>query len=184
MEILGNNNLAIAFLRVSSHRQKDNTSHETQEKEIRHYCRDKNFDLVNIVRIVESAKRSEERKQYNRARSEALMSGVVHFLFYIYDRETRNLTDNEQNENLVRDGRIIIHYVNEKKVLHQYSPDTDFFMRDIQAATNKQFLRNLSTKVRAAHRNKSENGWYPFNHPPLGYAHQRIKDESGRELKR
>lgn len=57
-------------------------------------------------------------------------------------------------------------------------------MRDFQAVTNKHFVRNLSAKIQDATRVKAENGWYPGNHPPLGYVNQHVVDAEGRVAKR
>src|SRR5688500_2350454 len=98
----GNDNRAIAILRVSSHGQRDNTSHDVQETEVREYCRLNGLDLIQAFKLVESARHSENRTRYKQARDWALKEGVRHILFYMMDRESRNLTDNEENENLVR----------------------------------------------------------------------------------
>jgi len=136
-----------------------------------------------VKRIIESAKSSEERKQYNQAQAEALSKGIRHFLFYVYDRKTRNLTDNEKNEALVREGKIVIHHVRENKIIHKNSSDSDFFLRDIHAVTSKQFIRNLRTKVNDAARYKANMGWYPGSRPPLGYMCQKERNEDGREIR-
>lgn len=180
----GSNRKGIGILRVSSHRQKDNISHDTQEKEIREYCARHRIELSRVFKIVESAKDSDNRKQYSEALASAISNDTPHILFYMYDREARNLTDNEKNEKLVRSGLLIIHYVRDGKVLHKDSPDSEFFIRDVQAAANKQFIRNLAAKVSDAMREKAEQGWYPGNHAPLGYAHLHRKDENGRIIPR
>src|SRR5690606_35983055 len=114
----------------------------------------------------------------------ALKNNIFHVLFYMNDREARNLTDNEKNEQLVLAGKIIIHYVNDNRVLEQDSPVSDFFMRDIGAVMNKNFSRVLSVKVNDVMRKKAEDGWFPGNRPTLGYMHQKMRDASGREMKR
>ncbi len=181
---IGGNTKAIAFLRVSSHRQKDNTSHGTQESEIQSYCTDLGFELVKIFPIVESAKSSENRIQYRQAHEYALKNKVRHFVFYMADRETRNLTDHEENENLVLSDQIVLHYVKDQKVFHQGSPDGDFFQRDMMAMMNKHFIRNLRTKSMDGTKKKAEEGWFPSNHLPLGYVHVSNRDHNGRSLKR
>lgn len=178
------NTRALAILRVSSHRQKDSTSHEVQEREIQSYAEREGLRVERIAKITESAKDSENRKQYSEAISWALGNDARHVLFYMYDRESRNLTDNERNEKLVRAGLLTIHYVRDAKRIDHDSPDSDFFMRDIQAVTNKQFVRNLSAKVKDSFRAKAESGWFPMNHLWLGYKHKRNTDSDGRELKR
>ncbi|MEZ4814312.1 MAG: recombinase family protein [Bdellovibrionota bacterium] len=177
-------NRAIAFLRVSSKRQQDNSSHEIQRNECNDYCDKNNLILTKIFAVVESAKDSDSRTQFKEAIAFAKSNGIKHMLFYMFDRETRNLTDNENNEKLIRLGSLIIHYVKDRKVMDANSPDSDFLQRDMSAIVNKQFSRNLSTKVRDAMRDKAENGWAPGNHVPLGYVHEKKRDENGRELKR
>jgi site-specific DNA recombinase len=181
---LGDNRNGMAIIRVSSRRQEGNISHETQEQEIRAYCERSGILLKEVVRIVESAKNSDDRKKYTRAINAALTQNIRHLLFYMYDREARNLTDNEKNEKLVKADLICLHYVRENKILSKDSPDSEFFIRDVQAAANKQFIRNLSAKVGDSMKQKAEQGWYPSNNPPLGYAPIKMKDENGRELRR
>lgn len=105
-------------------------------------------------------------------------------LFYMHDREARNLTDNETNERLVRSGQIEIHYVRDRKVLNRNSPEFEYIMRDFMAVNNKQFSRVLSMKVNDAMTAKAEAGWFPNNHVPLGYVHKKIENENGGESKR
>lgn len=184
MEWMGSNNDAVAFLRVSAGKQKDNSSHVTQEREIIQYCTDNGLALLEVFKMVESAKDSNLRVHYKRGLESALRTGVRHILFYIFDRETRNLTDNERNENLVKAGKIVIHYVKESKVYHKDSSDSDFFLRDVQAVTNKQFIRQLRTKILDAMQTKAESGWYPSNNIPWGYRTKPMVGPDGTELRR
>lgn len=184
MEWIGKNKKAIALLRVSSAKQ-DNISHEVQEKEVREYCERNGLELaIEPDYLTESASDSDKRKKYRKFIQNALAKNIRHLLFYMYDRETRNLTDIEANEKLVKQGVIVLHYVRDAKVLHAKSSDSDFLVRDMQAITNKHFIRNLRAKVTDAMRTKAESGWYPSNRPPLGYMTAPIKDENGKEKKR
>jgi len=183
-EWIGDSSDALGIIRVSSHRQREGISHEAQEKEIREYADFNRLKLLDVTKLTESAKDSDDRKKFTAAMQRAVANGVRHILFYMYDREARNLIDTERNEKLVKAGLIVIHYVRERKVLHQHSSDTDFFVRDISAVTNKHYSRNLSTKINDAMRKKAEEGWYPSNRVPLGYALVRTKNDHGQELKR
>jgi hypothetical protein len=175
---------AEAIVRVSSANQGDNTSHEIQEREIREYCRLHELNLVKVFKLTESAKNSDARKQYKVALDYASTEGVRHLLFYMQDRESRNLRDLEDNEDLVKQGKIVLHYVRDRKVLDKDTPESDFFNRDIQGAMNKQYSRVLASKVKDAQKLKAENGWFPGGRLPLGYVHIRPKDENGKEIKR
>lgn len=172
----------LAIVRVSSRRQEGGISHETQEKDIQEYCERNGIRLKEVIRLVESAYKDENRKKYTAAINKAVTHNIRHVLFYMFDREARNTTDTERNEKLIKADVVCIHYVRENKVLYKGSPDSDFFMRDVQAVTNKHYSRNLSTKVQDAMKQKAEGGWYPSNHVPLGYIVVRYKDENGRDL--
>ena len=77
------NKKAIAILRVSSWRQEGNNSHQLQEEKIRNYCIEFGLELIDLRKIVESAKRSDERKKYADAISTALKQGIFNVLFYM-----------------------------------------------------------------------------------------------------
>lgn len=100
------------------------------------------------------------------------------------DRESRNFTDMEMNEEYVRDGLLNIHYAKEGKVYNKNTPDIDYLFRDMSAVQNKQFSRALSTKVNDAMRTKAREGCFPGNKPPLGYVHEKLKNEDGSDRKR
>ena len=178
------NKRSVAILRVSSAAQRDNTSHDIQEKDVSDYCEKHGLSLVKTYRLSESAKDSEGRKQYHAAIEFALSQGVRHLLFYMQDRESRNLRDLEDNEQLIKADKIVLHYVHDNKVLDRHSSEADFLSRDFQGVINKQYSRVLAAKVKDALVLKAENGWFPFGRAPLGYAHLRPKDENGKEIKR
>lgn len=173
-EWLGDNRTGLAILRVSTRKQLQGVSHDVQEAEIRAYCDRHGIELAHVVPIAESAKDSDNRKRYTEAVNRALADNIGHILFYMHDREARNLTDCERNEKLVLSGLVVLHYVRDQKVLHAGSPETDFLMRDFQAVQNKHFSRVNRAKVIDAMRAKAEAGWYPSNWPPLGYAIGRV----------
>lgn len=163
------NGRAIAFIRVSTKKQVETVSFDTQEAEVRDYCKKNNLELVEVVKIAESAKDSMRRDLYHEAVRNSFKKKLVHHLYYMSDREARNMTDVETNEAYVRAGKIVVHYVRDKKVLHQGSSESDFLMRDFNSVINKNFSRQIAAKVKDAMAQKAEQGWYPSNRPPLGY---------------
>lgn len=181
---IGDDNRAITIPRISSHRQKDNTSHEVQAKEMVEYAETNGLVITKSFPIIESAKDADERRHYNAAIEWALAKGIRHILFYMTDREGRNFTDIERNQKLIKQGKLVTHYVRDRKVLHKDSPYSDFMLRQFQAFQDKQLSEVIRIKVNDAMRAKAEEGHFPGNHPALGYMHQKMKDESGRERKR
>jgi hypothetical protein len=66
-----------------------------------------------------------------------------------------------------------LHYVKDRKAIDENSPDSEFLLRDVNAAVNKNLSRVIRTKVIDAMMTKARNGWLPTNHAPLGYKHER-----------
>lgn len=182
-EWMGNNNSGVAIIRVSTHRQKDN-SPDVQEQVIREYAAGRGIQIRRVERIVESAKDSSERVKFAAAIAGAVKERIRHVLFYMTDRECRNYTDLENNVRLIKQDKIVLHYAREGRLLWKRSPQSDFLMREFQTLQDKQVSAVISIKVNDAQVRKAESGWYPGNHPPLGYAHEHVKDEDGRTKKR
>lgn len=61
-----------------------------------------------------------------------------HLVFYMFDRVSRNYTDLEMLEELVRDGEIVLHIASANVVLHRDSDDAAFFASDINIAQAKK----------------------------------------------
>ena len=177
------NKKAIAILRVSSLAQADGFSHDVQAKSVQDHCARYDLNLVKIFPIVESGRTSLKRKHYQEAMDFAFKNKVWNILFYKQDRECRNMLDHAFNVERVKSGKICIHYTSENRILHKESPDADFLMHHIFGAVNEDFSNRLSSRVRDAMRMKAEKGWYPSNHPPLGYIPAKI-DEAGKPVQR
>jgi hypothetical protein len=181
--IIYRNKNAVAILRVSSGRQKDGISHEVQEKKIKEYCKEKELALVKVFVLTESAKNTEDRKKYHDAMTFVKKHKHGNVLFYMQDREARNLTDLEENEKRVRNGEITLHYVSDRKIIHRDSPDADFLTRDFNGVMARNYVRHLSTRVIEAMEAKALTGWYPSSHPPLGYICEKARDEETGRIK-
>ena len=177
------NKKARLFARESK-KAEGKVSHAVQEEKALEYAKQFGLDLTATSKISESAKRSSDRRKYQEAIDQALKDGVRHLLFYMSDREARNLTDVEKNEILVIEDKVVLHYIAQHKVLHRRSSPADFFFRDIDAVMNKQSLRLHTLRMVDVMTQKAEQGWCPVNHLPLGYAHIKNRTSDGREAKR
>lgn len=172
---------AMGIVRISSGRQADGLSPDVQKAEILKYAKKMGLNLLGIVEIIESAKDAKARTKYKEAIRSIEKRKIGNVIFYMYDREARNFTDLEENEDKVIGGVFNIHYVKENQILHRDSPESDFLTRSFSGLINRQYVRTLRTKVNDGMRLKAESGWYPSNNPPLGYACQKAVDpETGR----
>ncbi|RYE33303.1 MAG: hypothetical protein EOP48_30805, partial [Sphingobacteriales bacterium] len=125
------NKEALAIVRVSSHKQTEGASPDVQENEIYRYCAERGLVLVRVARLQESAKDSDKRQEYDKEIRHALKKNIRHVLFYMSDREARNMTDIEASNKLILLGKIIVHHVQERKVYWKNSSTSDFLMRNI-----------------------------------------------------
>lgn len=181
------NKKAVAILRVSSAKQEDNFSHTVQLKYAKEYCErditNQKLDLVKVFTLVESAKDSSDRKQYKEAMDYISKKKIGNVIFYMEDRESRNLTDLEANEIKVMKGEFILHFSHDRKCLHKRSPESDFLSRAINGAMARNYVRTLSNRIHDGTQAKAEEGWYPGSHPPLGYINKHTIDAETGKLK-
>lgn len=177
------NKRAVAILRVSSYKQEDGFSHDVQLKYATDYCENdcnrQKLELVKVFTLTESAKKSEDRKKYAEAMHYISQNKIGNVIFYMQDRETRNLTDLEQNEQRVTSGDFIIHFSHDRKCLHSASPESDFLTRAFTGIMARSYVRVLAARIADGMIAKAEQGWYPSNHPPLGYIVLKPKDQHG-----
>ena len=178
------NNRSIKIIRRSGRSQKDNTSAKTQTDSIDLYCERIGLDVVKSFDIIETASNRSKRKEFKKIDAWAKKNKIRHRVFYKFDRETRNLTDNERGEIEVKSNKYVLHYALENKVFHKETPDSEFMMRDYSAVGNKHVSRDLRTKISNATRTKAESGWSPVTVPPWGYFNKRLRNESGFERQR
>ena len=172
---------AVAIIRISSRRQADGLSPDVQVSEIEQYCKRLGLNLVHKFKIIESAKDSKARVKYNEAIHYVEKNKIGNVVFYMFDREARNFTDLEINEEKVMDGIFTLHYVKEGTILHKNSSEAEFLTRNFSGIINRQFSKTLSIKVNGGMKKKAESGWFPGNTPPLGYVCQKAIDpETGR----
>lgn len=81
----------VAFCRVSTDGQRDNTSLETQERDIRDYCRMHGHELVEIISVAETAYDASKRTNFNKV-LEVLEQGAADGLIVLkLDRFSRTV---------------------------------------------------------------------------------------------
>jgi DNA invertase Pin-like site-specific DNA recombinase len=172
------NRRALGIIRVSSGKQAENNSPGTQRDGIKGYSKDAAIDLVRVVEIHESAKDSELRKEYRRVLDEAKNDGILHVVFWHWDRHTRNFTDSEAMERDVKAGIFVLHIGSERKVFDKSSPDSEWLVADINTFQAKGYVRGMSTRAKESLRRKADAGWYP-GRPPIGWRNQKLVTADG-----
>ncbi len=175
---IGCNRRAVGIVRVSNIRQLDGNSPTTQRKGITAYAADVGIQLARIEEFHESAKRSKDRIKFHALIERARSEGIRHLVYFVWDRTTRNFTDHEWLEELIRDDVFVLHVAHDNRVLHKDSPDSDWLSADFNTLTAKQYSRDLRRRANESMRTKAETGWYPTR-PPIGYVNQKLMGDDG-----
>lgn len=177
------NDRAMLICRISDRKQKDGVSLDAQEREARDYARRVGLHIVKARPFQESAKKSVLRRAFHAALEEAERLEIKHIVFSMWDRISRNFTDSEMLEELIRDDAITLHVAAGGTVLHAGSDDAAFFMFDINIAQAKQENRTRSTKTISGMTERCQKGQYP-SRPPWFYWQQPLLDDDGRPKRR
>ncbi len=177
------NRRAMLICRISDKKQKDGVSLDAQETAATEYARDVGLEVVAARPFQESAKKSALRAEFHAAIAEARKQNIKHLVFSFWDRITRNFTDAELLEEMIRDDEITLHIASGRTVLHAQSDDSEFFMFDINVAQAKQDNRLRRRKTIDGMEQRCRNGWYPSK-PPWFYWQQAVLDEDGRPKRR
>ncbi len=177
------NDRAMVICRISDRKQVDGVSLDAQNHQQRGYVERVGLRVAAVESFQESAKKSQLRVQFHAAIARARREGIRHLVFYVYDRITRNFTDAEILEEMIRDGQVVLHLASSGNVLHKGSDDSEFFLFDINIAHAKQDNRGRRRKTIDGMEERCRQGWYP-SRPPHFYKQEPLLDENGRPKRR
>src|SRR3989338_3900961 len=161
---------AIIMARVSSKEQEETGySLPAQEKLLNSYADNKNFSVVKIFSISESASGSKRRKIFEEMMGYLKTNKINNLLCEKVDRLTRNMKDaviindwvdsSEENK---------IHFVKQNLVIHKNAKSDEKFRWDIEIVLAKKYIANLSEEVKKGQKEKIAQGWLPTK-PPIAY---------------
>jgi len=174
----GDSMKAFSVLRVSSLKQADGTSLESQRDGILGYAKANGLEVVETFEIHESAKDSKERFKFHSMLRESSSRKIRHVIFWQNDRITRNNTDGELIEKRARSGENVFHIAGDRRVLHRGTPDSEWVMQDLGTVTAKSYVRDLRRRACESMRHKAECGWFP-GRPKFLYKNEKIVGTDG-----
>jgi site-specific DNA recombinase len=175
---LGKSARAIGIVRVSSKKQGDNNSPGVQREGITAHAKAHGLQLVDVVMLEESAKSSEARVKFHAALARAKKEKVRHLVFWVWDRTTRNFTDYETLEDLIRRDDLVLHVAHERWQLFAGSDEGDWLKAEMNTLVAKTYSRQLSRRAKESQDAKAKDGWYPTR-PPLGYRNAKLVGTNG-----
>ena len=175
---LGKSDRAIGVVRVSSKKQGDNNSPGVQREGITAHANAHGLHLVDVIVLEESAKSSEARVMFHAALARAKKEKVRHLVFWVWDRTTRNFTDYELLEDLIRRDELVLHVAHERWQLHAGSDEGDWLKAEMNTLVAKTYSRQLSRRAKESQDAKAKDGWYPTR-PPIGYRNAKLVGPNG-----
>lgn len=167
---------AVIFARVSSERQEQGASIDAQLATIDAYCKEKGLNIIKKFIITESTMRG-DRKQYkemlsfvqNRKLKTAIVVNCV-------DRLQRSYKDTPALDELRKQGKVEVHFLKEKLILHKDSKGMDILFWNMCVLMANSYVLTLSDNVRRSLEfNWAMGKWQ--GRAPIGYLN--IRDESG-----
>ncbi len=163
-------NSSVLYCRVSSKEQEETGySLPSQEKLLSEYAHRKDFTVVKIFSVAESASGAKQRKVFAEMMSFIAKHDIKNLIVEKVDRLTRNLKEAVfANDWIDEDKERKIHFVKQNLVLHRDAKSDEKFRWDIEIVLAKKFISNLSEEVKKGQAEKLAQGWLPTK-PPIGY---------------
>lgn len=161
---------AVIYARVSSKEQEETGySLEAQEKLLKEYADQHDFEIIKIYKVTESASGKQVRKTFNEMVQFVIKSEADVIICEKIDRLTRNLKDAATASDWVLGGENRqIHFVKESFVVSRNTKAHENLVWDMKVAIARFYTNNLSEEVRKGQKEKISQGWIPTT-PPLGY---------------
>ena len=103
----------IGYARVSSARQRDNTSLETQKKKIKEYCKLKDLNLLEIVVDNGRSAKTLKREGFQRIIKMAKAKEFDHLIVFKLDRAFRSVKDSLEVMTLLKKKGVHFHSITE-----------------------------------------------------------------------
>ena len=161
---------AVILARVSSKSQEDEGySLDSQLKLLTGYFEKKDFNVVKVFKIAETASKQQSRRVFQELLAYISENDVVHLAVEKTDRFTRNFRDAVAIDDwLAQDENRRLHAVKENLILHKNAPSDVKFMWNIHLSVAKKYTDNLREEAMKGWAEKLAQGWLPAP-PPPGY---------------
>ncbi len=161
---------AISINRISSKQQDEGYSLPQQAKLNKETAARDGRRIIKEFNIIESAKASEKRDDFNEVIEYLKKNDKVQFAYIEKpDRLTRNLKDIVLTYDLVNNYDKTFVFSRDNFILSKSSNSHAKFQFDIKAILAKNYIDNLSDEVKKGQRGMLEEGKWPGGSTPTGY---------------
>ena len=167
---------AVIFARVSSERQEKGESIQAQLATVHDYCKEKGFKILQPEFIITESSSRGDRKQYHEMLSFVeKQKEKTAIVVNCVDRLQRSYKDTPKLDELRRAGKIEVHFLKEKLILHKDSSGMEIMFWNMCVLMANSYIVSLSDNVKRSVRYNREHGKWQGN-APIGYLN--VRDEN------
>ncbi|NBU53331.1 MAG: recombinase family protein [Alphaproteobacteria bacterium] len=171
---------AVILSRVSSKDQQEGYSLEVQTERLEKYCDRKGLHILKKFKIVESSTKGDRKEFMEIIKFIKQHREPIAFVADKVDRIQRSQKETPLLDELVRKGKLELHFNSESYVIHQESTAHELMMWGMGVVIAKCHTDLLSENVKKSFKQKVEVHGEWYGSAPLGYLNKR--DERGRGL--
>ncbi len=158
---------AYILARVSSKDQEDNNSNPAQERALTEYCKHKNLEIIEVVRLVESS--TKDRTIFNKLIEKIKKQGEkVALVVETVDRLQRSFKESIILDELRKNDKLDIHFRREGLILNNSSNSADLLRWDMGVMFARSYVLQLSDNVKRGNKEKFIRGEWASK-APFGY---------------
>ena len=169
------NGNAVIYTRVSSQRQTEGTSLNSQLQFCQDYCKQHNFKIVNSFEDVGSARIMSKQKSLSKFMEDD--NKDINFIVFDPSRLTRSVEDGSRFLNYCSARNITIHFVNDNLVSSNSLDIKKILSKFVDSEVESNMI---STRVKASITFRKRNKTYAPSLAPFGFRY--IKTDMGRKL--
>lgn len=166
---------AVIFTRVSSAGQEDGVSLDAQEAKVHEYCREKDLEVLEAFRVVESSTRGNRKEFHNALKLIAKQKKRTALVVHSIDRLLRGFKEYGIIQTLIEDDLLEIHAYNERLIINKNTPWTEQLQFDFSILGAKLYVGQIRAHVNKAIEFKLSKGEIVGN-VPVGYLNSRDSD--------
>ena len=149
---------AYILARVSSKEQEDNFSLTAQIKNLESYCASKNLTIARSIQLVESSTKG-ERNEFNAIIKEILKSNeLIAIVVDCVDRLQRSFKETVILGDLVKQGKIELHFRRENMIINRDSNSMQYLMWNFAVMMAEAYVLQLAENVKRGNKEKFSRG--------------------------
>lgn len=153
---------AVMLARVSSKKQERGASLEAQVEKIEEYAYKNGFKIIEpsykAFVFTESSSRGGRKKFNEMIEFIEKQDHKTAILVHTLDRLQRGFSECEKIQQLLKAGKIEVHFINEFLVLDKFSTDDEFARYDFGILAAKMYLTALNKNVKRSQKHNREAG--------------------------